>query len=71
MPSGPVAELELRVEKKNLLFLLRCKIHRVQEQLGMTEGWVPRVSVGDTRFGSKHRIEAFGLLTSLVSCGAI
>ena len=70
MPCGSVAESESRVERTFSTF--SDAKDRIQEQLGTTgkDGY-QELGVRDTRFGSKHRIEAFSLLTSGVGCGAI
>ena len=52
MPSGPVAESELRFDSK--LYILLGEKDRVQEQLGMT-GYRKRW-VLDTGFRCKHRV---------------
>ena len=69
MPSDPFAESESRVARN---FTFSGATYTVQEQLGTTVyGWYRERGVADTRVGSKHIIEPFGLLTNGVSCGAI
>ena len=60
----------IRIEGcEKLLHLLRFKRYRVQEQLTVTgKGEDGERGVRDTRFGSKPRIEPFGLFTSGVGC---
>ena len=70
MPSSPIAESESRNARNFSTF--SGEKDRVQEQLGATVyGGCKEGGVRDTTFGRKHRIEAFSLLMSRVSCGAI
>ena len=70
MSSNPVAESELRVERTFSTF--SGASDSIQKFFGMTGKDGSREwGVGDTRFGSKHRIDAFSLLTNGVGYGAI
>ena len=67
MPSGSVAELESSFDKNLSIFLSGENNIQQQQQSYMCREW----GDGYTSFGSKHRIDAFGLLMSRVTCSAI
>ena len=71
MPSSLVAKSESRVERTFATFSGAKDTESRSSWVQLGRVGTENEGLGDTRFGSEHRIEAFSLLTSGVGCDAI